>query len=484
MNKKFQRDLIQNLNTAKSLNRRDFIYSMGASLGSIALTSMLPSNVSGATANTKGPLTVKDPHHAAKAKNVIFMMMEGGPSHIDTFDPKPQLNNIHLQKFTRGGENKSAMESGTRYYVQSPWEARQVGQSGAWMTEPWQHLADVADDICFYRGCQAESVNHPTALFHMNTGNRFGGEAAMGSWVTYGLGSENQDLPGFIVLPELSYPQGGAPNWGNGFLPAHYQGTPLRPQGTPILDLKPPPGITADHQRANLDLLSRFNHDHLEEHPWQDDLQARMSNYELAFRMQAQVPGILDIDEEDEKTKELYGVGNDETETFGRKLLLARRLVEKGVRFIQVYSGGWDSHDFLERAHGSRISSIDKPITGLIKDLKARGMLDDTLIVWCGEFGRSPDNGIRDGGAAYGRDHNSKAMTMWFAGGGVAGGTTVGATDEIGAEAVDVVHPIRDVHVTLLHLLGLDDNRLTYFSGGRFKQLSQFGGKVITELLA
>ena len=484
MNKKFQRDLIKNLNTAKSLNRRDFIYSMGASLGSIALTSMLPSNISGATANANGPLTVKDPHHPAKAKNVIFMMMEGGPSHIDTFDPKPQLHNIHLQKFTRGGENKSAMESGTRYYVQSPWEARQVGQSGAWMTEPWQHLADVADDICFYRGCQAESVNHPTALFHMNTGNRFGGEAAMGSWVTYGLGSENQDLPGFIVLPELSYPQGGAPNWGNGFLPAHYQGTPLRPQGTPILDLKPPPGITADHQRANLDLLSRFNHDHLEEHPWQDDLQARMSNYELAFRMQAQVPGILDIDEEDEKTKELYGVGNDETEVFGRKLLLARRLVEKGVRFIQVYSGGWDSHDFLERAHGSRISSIDKPITGLIKDLKARGMLDDTLIVWCGEFGRSPDNGIRDGGAAYGRDHNSKAMTMWFAGGGVAGGTTVGATDEIGAEAVDVVHPIRDVHVTLLHLLGLDDNRLTYFSGGRFKQLSQFGGKVITELLA
>ncbi len=483
MNKKLKREIARNWVTAKQLNRRDFIYSMGASLGSVALASMLPSHLNGSGATAKGPLSVKPPHHTARAKNVIFLMMEGGPSHIDTFDPKPQLGKIHLQNFTRSGENKSAMESGTRYYVQSPWKARQVGQSGAWMTEKWVHLVEVADDICFYRGCQAESVNHPTALFHMNTGNRFGGDPAMGSWVTYGLGSENQDLPGFIVLPEVSYPQGGSPNWGNGFLPAHYQGTPLRPQGTPILDLKPPPGVTTEHQRKNLDLLSRFNHDHLEKHPWQDDLQARMANYELAFRMQMQVPGILDIDQEDEKTKELYGIGNDDTEVFGRKLLLARRLVEKGVRFIQVYSGGWDSHDFLERAHGARITSIDKPMTGLIKDLKARGMLDETLIIWCGEFGRSPDNGIRDGGTTYGRDHNSQAMPMWFAGGGVNAGHTIGATDDIGAEAVDVAHPIRDVHVTLLRLLGLDDNRLTYFHAGRFQQLSQFGGEVIEELI-
>lgn len=483
MNKKLQRELAHNLLVAKQLNRRDFIYSMGASLGSIALASMLPAQLHAAATAKKGPLSVKAPHLPGRAKNVIFLMMEGGPSHIDTFDPKPQLNLRHLQKFTRSGENKSAMESGTRYFVQSPWQARQVGQSGAWMTEPWQHLADVADDICFYRGCQAESVNHPTAMYHMNTGNRFGGDPAMGSWVTYGLGSENQDLPGFIVLPELAYPQGGAPNWGNGFLPAHFQGTPLRPQGTPILDLSPPDGISPEHQRENLNLLSRFNHDHLEEHPWQDDLQARMDNYELAFRMQMQVPGVLDIDKEDDRTKELYGLGDDDTEVFGRKLLLARRLVEKGVRFIQVYSGGWDSHDFLERAHGARIKSIDKPITGLIKDLKARGILDETLIIWCGEFGRSPDNGIREGGTTYGRDHNSQAMTMWFAGGGVNAGHTIGATDEIGEKAVDVVHPIRDVHVTLLHLLGLDDNRLTYFHGGRYKQLSQFGGKVIPELI-
>ena len=483
MKKNLQLELLQNLAAARSLNRRDFLYSMGASLGSVALASLLPANLGGSAAKAKGPLAVNKPHHPARAKNVIFLMMEGGPSHIDTFDPKPHLNKIHMRKFTRSGENKSAMESGTRYYVQSPWKAKQVGHSGAWMTEKWVHLAEVADDICFYRGCQAESVNHPTALFHMNTGNRFGGDPAMGSWVSYGLGSENQDLPGFIVLPELSYPQGGSPNWGNGFLPAHYQGTPLRPEGTPILDLKPPAGVTPEHQRENLNLLSRFNHDHLQEHPWQDDLQARMENYELAFRMQMEVPGILDIDQEDEKTKELYGIGNDATELFGRKLLLARRLVEKGVRFIQVYSSGWDSHDFLERAHGSRIYSVDKPIAGLIKDLKNRGMLQDTLIIWCGEFGRSPDNGIREGGATYGRDHNAYAMSMWFAGGGVNAGHTIGATDEIGAEAVEVAHPIRDVHVTLLHLLGLDDNRLTYFHAGRFQQLSQFGGKVIPELI-
>lgn len=483
MNRKLQQELQKNMATAASLNRRDFLYSMGASLGSVALAGLTAPKLS-ASGAPPGPLSLKTAHLPPKAKNCIFLMMEGGPSHIDTFDPKPQLKNIHMERFTATGEQKAAMETGMRYYVQSPWESRQVGQSGAWMSEPWQHLAEVADDICFYRGCQGESVNHPTAMFHMNTGNRFGGDPALGSWVTYGLGSENQDLPGFIVLPELAYPQGGAPNWGNGFLPAHYQGTPLRPKGSPILDLKPQQGITPELQRKDLNLLSRFNHNHLEEHPWQDELQARMANYELAFRMQMQVPGILEIDQENENTKELYGIGEDDTDAFGRKLLLARRLVEKGVRFIQVYSGGWDSHDYLERAHGARIGSIDKPITGLIKDLKRRGMLDDTLIVWCGEFGRTPDNGLRQSGTAYGRDHNAKAMAMWFAGGGVNGGHTIGATDELGKEAVDVVHPIRDVHVTLLHLLGLDDNRLSYFHGGRFKQLSQFGGKVIPELIA
>jgi hypothetical protein len=317
----------------------------------------------------------------------------------------------------------------------------------------------------------------------MNTGNRFGGDPAVGAWVTYGLGTENQDLPGFVVLPELSYPQGGAANWGNGYLPAHYQGTALRAQGSPILDLSPPEGITPEHQRANLDLLATLNRRHAAGDPGRDDLAARVESYELAFRMQMQVPGLLDIAGEPEETKALYGVGVEPTDTFGRKCLLARRLVERGVRFVQLYAGTWDSHDYIHRAHGALIRAVDRPIAGLIADLKRRGLLDETLIVWCGEFGRSPDNGVR-GGTAYGRDHNAKAMTIWLAGGGVRAGHTVGATDEIGAEAVEAVHPIRDLHVTLLHLIGLDDDRLTYFHGGRYKQLSQFGGQVIRELIA
>ncbi len=375
------------------------------------------------------------------------------------------------------------MESGKRYYVESPFSFRKAGQSGADLCTEWEHLAEVADDLCFYRGLQAESVNHPTALYQINTGNRFGGDPAVGSWVTYGLGTRNQDLPGFIVLPELSYPQGGPSNWGNGFLPAHFQGTPLRPQGSPILDLQPPEGISREHQRANLDLLGKINQRHLDDHPGQDELTARIDSYELAFRMQMQVPDILDINAEDEATQALYGIGEPETDAFGRKCLLARRLVQRGVRFIQIYNASWDSHDYIQRAHRARIRSVDRPIAALIQDLKRQGMLDETLIVWCGEFGRSPDNGVR-GGTAYGRDHNARAMTVWLAGGGVNAGHTIGATDEIGAEAVENVHPIRDLHVTLLRLLGLDDNRLTYFHNGRFKQLSQFGGEVINELIA
>jgi hypothetical protein len=411
-------------------------------------------------------------------------MMEGGPSHIDTFDPKPELTQRHLQEFSRAGEEESAMSSGKRYFVQSPFEFVKAGQSGADICSEWVHLKGQVDDICFYRGAQAESVNHPTACYHINTGNRFGGDPAVGAWVTYGLGSLNENLPGFVVLPRSSYPQGGAANWSNGFLPAQFQGTPLRPQGSPILDLNPPPGVTRQRQRSNLDLLKELNQKHLEGRPGRSELEARMDSYELAYRMQTVVPGILDLKGESRATLEMYGIGETKTDTFGRKCLLARRLVEKGVRFVQAYAGNWDSHDYIERAHGSLIRSVDRPIAALLKDLKDRGMLADTLVFFCGEFGRTPDNGLRGGGKSYGRDHNAKAMTMWFAGGGVRGGHTIGATDELGMEAVECVHPLRDVHVTLLRLLALDDNRLTYYHAGRFKQLSQFGGQVINELIA
>ena len=461
------------------LTRRETLYGLGTSLGGVAFSALLAAGEERPAA----PLAPKAPHAPARAKACIFLMMEGGPSHIDTFDPKPKLADLHLKEFTRTDTRQSAMSGGNRYYVASPFAFAKVGQSGADMATNWEHLAGVADDLCFYRGCQVDSVNHPTAMYQMNTGNRFGGDPAVGAWATYGLGSENRDLPGFVVLTEVSHPQGGAANWSNGFLPADFQGTPLRAKGAPILDLVPPAGVTSDHQRANLDLLAELNMQHAASRPGRDDLAAQMESYELAFRMQARVPGLLDLSKEDRKTRALYGVGEEPTDAFGRRCLLARRLVQQGVRFVQLYAGTWDSHDYIEKAHGNLVRQVDRPIAGLIADLKRTGLLDSTLVIWCGEFGRSPDNGVRMG-KAFGRDHNPKGMTIWFAGGGAKAGHTIGATDETGAEAVECVHHVRDLHVTILRLLGLHDAKLTYFHGGRYKQLSQFGGQVIEELLA
>ncbi|NQV29099.1 MAG: DUF1501 domain-containing protein [Rhodopirellula sp.] len=457
--------------------RRDFLYGLGAGLGSVAFSSLL-------AAENQGSSSVGKPHLPARAKRCIFLFMEGGPSHLDTFDPKIELTKRHLQEFSRSGEQESAMSSGKRYFVKSPFDFIKAGECGADICTEWTHLKERVDDICFFRGAKVESVNHPTACYHVNTGNRFGGDPGVGAWVNYGLGTDNQNLPGFVVLPRSSYPQGGAANWSNGFLPAQFQGTPLRPEGSPILDLNPPPGVTRERQRNNLDLLAVLNNKHLEQRSGRSDLEARMSSYELAYRMQTEVPGVLNLDGETKDTLDLYGIGDAKTDAFGRKCLLARRLVEKGVRFVQAYAGNWDSHDYIQRAHGSLIRSVDRPIAALLRDLKERGLLNDTLVVFCGEFGRTPDNGFRGGGKSYGRDHNAKAMAMWFAGGGTNAGHTIGATDEVGGEAVECVHHIRDVHVTLLHLMGLDDNRLTYYHAGRFKQLSQFGGKVIHELIA
>jgi len=459
-------------------SRREFLYGLGASLGSVAMTNAVAKDAAAAA----GPLAVKKPMLPARAKNVIMLFMEGGPGHMDTFDPKPTLTRLHKTE----SKSTKSLANGFKFFVGSPFEFRKVGQSGLEMCDQWKHLADpeVADELCNYRGCQAESLNHPEALFHMNTGSRLGADPAVGAWATYGLGSVNQNLPGFVVMTELALPQGGSRNWSNGYLPAFYQGTRLRPTGSPILDLKSQPNKSRDHQRKALDALAFLNDKHKSNHPEHADLAARMESYELAYRMQMEVPDVVDLKGEPEHIREMYGMNEKETGEFGKQCLMARRLVEKGVRFVQIFSGGWDSHDYLERGHSSRIKSVDKPIAALIKDLKRRGMLEDTLVVWTGEFGRTPDNNKRGGVYSLGRGHNADAMTMLLAGGGVKPGSIVGATDELGSEAVDVKHPIRDFHVTLLHLLGLDDNKLTYFHGGRFKQLSQFGGKVITEMLA
>jgi len=463
-------------------SRREFLYSLGSGLGLAALTAITQQEQLRA-----GVLSPKPGHHPAKAKRCIFLLMEGGPSHIDTIDPKPLLGDLHMTEFAKE-KNKfeASMNTGKRYYVKSPFEFKRAGQLGIEINTLFESFSDCVDNVCFYRGLQATSVNHPTALYHLNTGNRFGGDPAIGSWAAYGLGTENENLPAFIVLPDVAYPQGGAANWSNGFLPAHYQGTPLRAQGAPVLDITPPEYVTDYQQRANLDLLGKLNRKHEQRHPGHDELAARIESYELAFRMQAEMPDAIDIDSEDEATKELYGIGGDnkDADSIGRRCLLARRLVERGVRFVQVIAGGWDSHDYIEKAHGARMRAVDRPIGGLLKDLERRGLLDDTLVVWSGEFGRSPDNGIRGADKAWGRDHNATAMACWMAGGGAPRGKIVGATDETGREAVEVAHPLKNFHVTLLHLLGLDDARLTYFAQGRDKQLSQTGGELIQELIA
>jgi hypothetical protein len=451
-------------------------------LGSIALSALLAEDEARA-----GVLAPRPPHFPAKAKRCIFLLMEGGPSHIDTFDPKPRLAELHMTKFQKQRNKFEAnMNTGERYYVRSPFEFRRAGKMGIEINSRFEHFPRVVDDICFYRGLKAESVNHPTALYHLNTGNQFGGDPAVGAWVSYGLGTENQNLPAFVVLPDVAYPQGGAANWSNGFLPPHYQGTPLRPSSAPVLDMTPPEGVTPAEQRANLDLLNEFNRLHQQRHSYHAELAARIESYELAFRMQAEMPRVLDIGKEPRQTLEMYGIGggDSEVEALGRRCLLARRLVEAGVRFVQLIVMGWDSHDYIEKAHGARIRAMDRPVTALLEDLKRTGLLEETLVVWGGEFGRSPDNGIRRGGEAWGRDHNANAMTLWLAGGGVKAGTIVGATDEVGGAAVEAIHPIKDLHVTLLRLLGLDDDKLRYLYAGREKQLSQTGGTVIRELLA
>lgn len=459
-----------------SIRRREFLLGLGSSLGALALTDLCA-----AEQKQDGPLIPKPAMLPPKAKSVIMLFMEGGPSQADTFDPKQKLNELHLTESTR----TKGLATGKRFFVGSPFKSRKVGNAGIEMSDQWKFLADpeVADELCVYRGCQAESLNHPEALLHMNTGSRLGGDPGLGSWITYGLGSENQNLPSYVVMTELALPQAGPANWTNGFLPAHYQGTRLRPTGSPILDLKPQEYKSREHQRLALDQLAMLNESHAEIHPEHDELLARVENYELAYRMQMSVPDIIDLDTEPEYLRTAYGLDRKETAEFGKQCMMARRLVEQGVRFVQIFSGGWDSHDYLEQGHSARIASVDQPIAALIKDLKARGLLEDTLVVWTGEFGRTPDNNYRGGVTALGRGHNVDAMNMWFAGGGVKRGTVVGATDEIASEAVEVVHPIRDVHVTMLNLLGLDDNKLTYFHGGRYKQLSQFGGELIPELI-
>jgi hypothetical protein len=460
-----------------SHDRRQFLYRSLVGVGGIALMDALNGGLQAA------------PHHPAKAKACIFLTMLGGVSQMDTFDPKPALEKFDNTVMDWSKEkltDQVNLFAKPRLVLRSPWKFSKHGQCGMDVSELLPNLATCVDDISFVKSVVTENGNHPAATFLMNTGLVLPGRPSVGAWVTYGLGSENKNLPGFVVLPDYrALPFSGSQQWGPGFLPASYQGTMMQWKGDPVNDLRPPSELTSEDVNAQMELLRSYNHAYLEKGFTNPDLQGRIDAYELAYRMQTEVPGVLNTDKESAATKEMYGLDEEDTKSFGTRCLMARQLVEKGVRFVQLYtpSQSWDSHTGLLKGHAKNAKEVDKPIAALIKDLKQRGLLDSTLIVWMGEFGRTPDNPAEMRKNA-GRDHNTKAMTMFFAGGGIKPGVTVGETDELGWKAVKDIYRMRDVHATILHLMGLNDMRLTYYHAGRNMRLTDTGGTIIKEVVA
>ena len=468
------------------LNRRMFCGQLGTGLGAVALTSLLGEDLArGATSLPPNPLLARKPHFPARARSCIFLTMGGGASHVDTFDPKPVLNCRHGDPFVRyDARFQSNQNGGERFIVGSPFHFTRHGHCGMDVSELFPETATCVDDMAFVRSVYAESDNHPAALLQFLTGFPRQGNPSLGAWAVYGLGTTNADLPAFVVLRD-GRPFGGTATWGSGFLPAHCQGAQFRSGERPVLNLAPPEGITRNRQRESLDLLQGFNQEHHRDNTHHGELAARMANYELAFRMQAEVPEAVSLDNEPASMHKLYGTEEESTGSFGKRCLLARRLVERGVRFVQVWTDNWDSHDDIENGHRKAARAVDRPIAGLLKDLKSRGLLEETLVVWGGEFGRTPDtNAGNQKKGKPGRDHNPNAMTMWFAGGGVRGGSIVGSTDELGYKAVESPYHLRDIHGTMLHLLGLDQDKLRFLHGGRFKQLTDTGGRIIKEILS
>ena len=459
-------------NFCGQFNRREFLHTVGGGFPALALTGMLGQEGFFSKANAASslnPLAPQPPMINGKAKSVIFLFMYGGPSHIDTFDYKPNMygmdgKTIDVKTFGRGGKKNQGR------IVEPKWKFKQYGESGKYVSDLFPNLGTCVDDMAFIHSMTADSPIHGSALLMMNSGSLISGHPSLGSWVNYGLGSVNENLPGYVVMLDQSGgPISGAKNWTSGFMPASYQGTVFRSQGDPILNLKNVNGMSQKEQRMLIDSLNHLNTEHLSSRYDNTNLSARIASYELAYRMQSTAPEAIDIDEEPEETKSLYGLNESKTEDFGRKCLLARRLVERGTRFIQIYSGGahndhnWDAHGDLETNHNLHAGATDKPISGLLKDLKCRGMLEDTLVVWGGEFGRQPTAEYAEG---TGRDHNSYGFTMWMAGGGIKGGVSVGQTDELGSAAVENRYHVRNLHATILQLMGLDPNNLSFFFGG------------------
>jgi hypothetical protein len=461
------------------VSRRSVLRAAANGFGAVALEAILQRELRAAP--RVNPLAAKSPHFPGKAKAVIFLFMVGAPSSIDTFDPKPLLKKYAGQKLPESfGKVPSQFTDGSTPILPSPWEFSLYGQSGIPVSTLYPHLSRCVDDICFVRSFFTESVVHAPAMYQVHTGRILMGYPSMGSWVTYGLGCESDNLPAYCVMPQPEgTPEGGTPCWGSGFLPAVYQGTVLRSGSSPILHLKSP--LEEKRQRRMLDLLQKMNE--LDTEPGDTEMAARISSYELAFRMQAAAPEAVDLTKESEATRRLYGLDQKHTADFGTRLLLARRLVERGVRFVQVYSGGgpvsmqWDAHRDLVANHEKMCRFTDQPIAALLTDLKSRGLLDSTLVIWGAEFGRLPMSESGNG-----RDHNPHGFTMWFAGGGVKGGQIIGATDDFGLRAEGERYSMREFHATILHALGLDQNRLFFLHNGRHEKLTDFGGKVIEKV--
>ena len=464
------------------LSRRDLLRVSAAGFGSVALAGLLAEQASAdAGRGNSNPLAPRPPHYPARAKRVIFLFMHGGPSQVDTFDYKPLLERDHGKPLPFAKHR--VVSAQTVNLLKSPWKFKQYGECGAWVSELFPHVGGIVDDLCMIHSMHGSNSRHGGALLELHTGSDTFVRPSMGSWITYGLGTENADLPGFItVCPTLTH--GGVNNWSSAFLPAVYQGTPLGNASVasdqakiPFIENRETP---RDVQRAELDLLREINQQQLASTGPDQALEGRIESFELAFRMQAAAPELQDISNETEATRKLYGLDNDVTRNFGRQCLMARRFAERGVRFVQVtHSYKWDQHGDLKKAHGRNALEVDLPIAGLIRDLKARGLLADTLVLWGGEFGRTPTAQGDDG-----RDHNPQGFTMWLAGGGVKAGYRHGATDDYGYYSVENKVHFHDLHATMLHLLGLEHTKLTYRHAGRDFRLTDVHGTIVEDLLA
>ncbi len=472
-------------------SRREFLTRTGAGFGALALHSLLVQDGLAAGGSSEGvpggapnPMRARSGHLSPTARSVIFLFMDGGPSHLDTFDRKPAINQFAGQPLPKTIERViTPMGVSENPVLASQRKWKQYGESGLEISDWYAHVGEHADDLCVIRSCWADGLNHVGSVCQMNTGSILAGRPSLGAWVGYGLGSENENLPGFVVLLDNDKePPGGNRVWGTGFMPATYQGTRFRNGQTPVLHLSPPAEIDGLQQRSKLDFINEVNRKHLRTRAGDSELEARIASYELAFRMQAEAPAAVDLTQETSETQESYGLNNKATAAFGRNCLLARRMVERGVRFVQLYSGSgsqWDAHTKIEDNHGRLCKSTDQPIAALLKDLKQRGLLDQTLVIWGGEFGRTPMSEKGDG-----RDHDPHGFSMWFAGGGVKGGQVIGATDDFGLKAVERRAHVHDLHATILELMGLDHTRLIYPHQGRPERPTVNEGQILDEVFA